>query len=209
MKHDTSITIRSAVLLALALTSGAAAAGYNQATAALRMAMRANWDAHVLWTREYIVSVAAGIPDTELVAERLLKVQDGLGDLVRPYYGADAADQLSGQFKQHVRLGVAIVNAAQAGDTALRTSLTWKWHTNADSIADFLATVNPHWTDRGLLTLLKDYLRLTIAEMTDRLGYDYAASITDFDRIYTQAMKLSDALTAGIVKQFPAKFESP
>jgi len=49
--------------------------------------MRELWTDHVVYTRNFIISAAAGLPDTAEVAERLLRNQDELGETFRPYYG--------------------------------------------------------------------------------------------------------------------------
>ena len=57
-------------------------------------AMRKLWEDHVTWTRLYIVSAVAGLPDQGATAERLLKNQEDIGDAIRPYYGDEAGDAL-------------------------------------------------------------------------------------------------------------------
>src|SRR5687767_12358232 len=48
-------------------------------------AVRKLWEDHITWTRLYIVSAAAGLPDTTAAAERLLRNQDDIGDAVKPF----------------------------------------------------------------------------------------------------------------------------
>src|ERR1043165_3791243 len=55
-------------------------------TQAFHDAMRKLWEDHITWTRLYIVSFAAGLPDTDAVAQRLLQNQTDIGNAVKPFY---------------------------------------------------------------------------------------------------------------------------
>src|SRR5574337_488180 len=71
-----------------------------------RSAMRKLWEDHVTWTRLYIVSVAADLPDKDLTAQRLLQNQTDIGNAIKPYYGDKAGDALTALLKDHI-LGAA------------------------------------------------------------------------------------------------------
>src|ERR671923_2194665 len=42
--------------------------------------MRELWTDHIVYTREFIVTAAAGLPDTSEITQRLLRNQDELGE---------------------------------------------------------------------------------------------------------------------------------
>src|SRR5450759_2217655 len=58
-------------------------------------AMRKLWEDHVTWTRLYIVSAAAVLPDAQAAAERLLRNQADIGDAIKPFYGETAGKRLT------------------------------------------------------------------------------------------------------------------
>src|SRR5688572_19406756 len=61
---------------------------------AFRRDVRVLWEDHVAWTRLFIVSAVAGLPDTDATAARLLQNQADIGDAVAQFYGDDAGAKL-------------------------------------------------------------------------------------------------------------------
>jgi hypothetical protein len=56
--------------------------------------------------------------------------------------------------------------------------------------------------------MMNEHLALTTQEATARLQKNWTADIAAFDKIFDQAMMMADALTDGIIKQFPDRFRS-
>src|SRR6266446_3348364 len=56
--------------------------------------------------------------------------------------------------------------------------------------------------------LLGQHLSLTKGEAVARLQKDWAADVAAFDDIFTEILTMADALTDGIVAQFPERFEA-
>ncbi len=213
MKQRIRVSIALTVLLAAVLLVGCAAkttpvdpmtttAGIN-----LRRAMRDLWDAHTAWTRMYIISAVAGMPDAKETADRLLRNQDDIGNAIKPYYGDDAGNMLTGLLRHHIDLAAGVVAAAKAGDTVKLKKAQAEWTANADSIAAFLAGANPNWPKQTLADMLHEHLKLTTNEAVARLKKNYAEDIAAFDDVHDQAMMMADALSSGIIKQFPDKFK--
>src|SRR5215207_3881142 len=104
----TTLVATAGAALALALVGGHAAQGHgndgahaakHRAVSAQRLAlhdeMRRLWEDHITWTRLFIVSAAADLPDKQATIERLLRNQDDIGDAIKPFYGRAPGDQLS------------------------------------------------------------------------------------------------------------------
>jgi len=81
-----------------------------------------------------------------------------------------------------------------------------RWKKNADEIAVFLGGANPNWPVQTLKDLLYMHLELTTAEVVSRLKKDWAADIAAYDKGHAHMLMFADALTDGILKQFPKKF---
>jgi hypothetical protein len=161
---------------------------------------------HTGWTRNYIISFVAGLPDTTLVAERLLKNQEDIGNAIKPFYGTESANKLTSLLKGHITGAVELLNAATTGNTTGAAAAENKWYENADQIATFLSSANPNWSKEALKNMLDNHLALTKSEAVARLTGNYAADIATYDKVRQEANMISHALVDGIVKQFPDKF---
>ena len=171
----------------------------------LRVGMRKLWADHVIWTREYIVNAIEGDATAEPALKRLMKNQEDLGNAIVPYYGKDAGAKLTDLLKQHISIAGELVVASKAKDNAKVTDADKRWRANAGDIATFLSGANPNWPKADLQNMLNEHLTLTAQEAKMRLEKDWTDDIETFDRIFEQSMHMADALTAGIVKQFPNK----
>jgi hypothetical protein len=174
--------------------------------AALKEGMRKLWADHVVYTRNYIVAAVANDPGASAVATRLLRNQDDIGNAIAPYYGSAAGSKLTSLLKDHINIAVELVSAAKAGDNAKVTDADRRWHQNAGDIATFLSGANPNWPRESLRMMLEEHLRLTTEEAKARIEKRWTDDVATFDKIFDQAMHMADALTGGIIKQFPNRF---
>lgn len=175
--------------------------------AAFSSAMRALWEDHIVWTRLYIVSAVAGLPDVQAAAGRLLKNQADIGSAISPYYGKPAGDQLTALLRSHILIAADLVSAAKAGNTAGVQDASRRWDANAVEIADFLSGANPaNWPRETMRSEMRHHLALTLTEAQARLKGDWAADIAAYDEIHAHILGLADVLSTGIVKQFPKQF---
>jgi len=174
----------------------------------LVLGLRDLWVDHIVYTRNYIISFVAGLSDSNVVAQRLLKNQEDIGNAIKPFYGEPAGTKLTGLLKDHILGAVAILKAAKTGNSTGAASAEKKWYENADQIATFLASANPNWPIQDLKTMLHNHLALTKSEAVARLTGNYTGDIAAFDKIHRQAMMMSDELADGIIKQFPDKFST-
>ena len=196
------------------LATGLAATTYSSvqkdriSRAAFHDAVRKLWEDHITWTRLYIVSAAAGLPDLDATAGRLLQNQTDIGDAVKPFYGDAAGNQLTALLKDHILLAAQLIDAAKKGDGAAVADLKNRWYANADQIAAFLNKANPsNWPLHDMQMMMHAHLDLTLKEAVARLNGDYTAGIAAYDEVHAEILDMADMLSAGIVKQFPGKFK--
>jgi prophage DNA circulation protein len=170
-------------------------------------AMRKLWEDHVTWTRLYIVSAAAGLPDAQPTADRLLQNQVDIGNAIKPYYGDAAGERLTTLLRQHILTAADLVSAAKAGNTAGVQAASARWYANADEIADFLSGANArNWPRETLRAAMRHHLDLTLQEAQARLGGNWAADIVAYDAVHQHILEMSDVLATGIMRQFPRRF---
>jgi len=204
--------LKTLAFLVSILTLGAVAARLPAAPAqpskpeALRMAMRKLWEDHITWTRLFIVSAVADLPDKAATTDRLLQNQTDIGNAIKPFYGAPAGDKLTALLRDHILIAADIVTAAKAGDSAKLEAGKTKWTANADEIASFLSGANPkNWPAAEMKSMMRDHLRLTTAELEAHLGKDWKRDVAAYDDVHNQILKMADMLSDGIIKQHPGK----
>lgn len=191
----------SAALPAVVFSSG------KPTTQEFQNAMRKLWEEHVTWTRLYIISVAAGLPDQGVTAQRLLQNQVDIGNAIKPFYGNAAGDQLTALLKEHILIAADLLADVKAGDTAKAKVDSQKWYANADDIAAFLSSANPkNWPLNTMKAQMKMHLDLTLTEAADRLSGKYADDIKTYDLVENHILGMADVLSTGIIRQFPDQF---
>jgi len=172
-----------------------------------RLAMRKLWEDHIVWTRQVIVSAAAGLPDLNFAVDRLMQNQVDIGNAVKPFYGEAAGDKLISLLKEHISGAYEVLSAAKAGDNPRLDAASKAWYKNADDIAIFLSGANPHnWPVDHMKMHMKDHLDLTLAEAVARLQMKWADDVAAYERVHQQILGMADMLADGIIAQFPEKF---
>ena len=172
-----------------------------------RNQMRQLWEDHIVWTRQFIVSSVADLPDANTAAGRLLANQDHIGDAIKPYYGNKAGEALSALLRDHILIAADILNAAKSGDSPGLEEAKARWHENANEIADFLSAANSkNWPRSEMRKMMAEHLEWTFAEAVARLQADWDNDVVAYDRIHRDILHMADMLSIGIIKQFPRRF---
>jgi len=185
-----------------------APAGLSAKQVALHDAMIKLWEDHVTWTRLFLVSAIAGLPDQQATTNRLLQNQTDIGNAIKPFYGDANGDKLTALLKEHITTAAELVGALKANDAKKATDAKKRWYANADAIAAFLSGANPiNWPAADMKQMMHDHLDLTTEEVSARLKGDWAADIAAYEKVHQQILRMADMLSTGISKQFPKKFE--
>ena len=169
--------------------------------------MQRLWVDHVTWTRLFIVSFAADLPDLQATTDRLLQNQVDIGTAIEPFYGRQAGNQLTDLLTDHILTAAQLLQAAKDNDQAAFDQASADWYANARDIARFLHQANPkHWSLADMRSMMKTHLDLTLQEAAQQLGGDFAGSVATYDQVETEILHMANMLSAGIVAQFPSKF---
>ena len=208
MKRLMFAAVVTALSTVIAIPAAAQTTSVSSSAVELKQDMRKLWTDHVAWTRGYVASAIADQPDAKAAADRLMKNQEDIGQAVGKFYGAAAGQQLTTLLKEHITIAVDLVKAAKAGDKAAQAKADSRWQANAVQIAEFLSKANPNWPRATLVDMMKMHLSTTTDEVVARLNKDWAADVRAYDAVYDHILKMADALSDGIIKQFPEKFPS-
>jgi hypothetical protein len=172
-----------------------------------RNQMRKLWEDHITWTRMFIVSAVAELPDVDTAARRLLRNQNHIGNAIKPFYGNAAGEALSELLREHILIAADLLTAAKNGDDAGVDEASTEWSSNAKEIADFLNAANPSdWPRSEMRTMMAEHLEWTLAEAVARLTEDWTADVKAYNRIHRDILHMADMLSVGIINQFPDKF---
>jgi Spy/CpxP family protein refolding chaperone len=174
---------------------------------ALRTDMRKLWEDHITWTRLAIISLESGTPDTNATVARLLRNQVDIGNAIKPYYGKAAGNELTRQLRAHILIAADVIAAAKAGASAELADAQPRWVKNANQIATVLHSVNPrYWKLGAMKAEMHRHLDLTTQEAVARLQGNWTADVAAYDKVHQHILHMSDMLSQGISKQFPAGF---
>src|SRR5262249_40476047 len=191
----------------MGVAAASAPGGALQNRIVFNQQMRKLWEDHITWTRLFIVSDAANLPDLSPTANRLFQNQVDIGNAFKPFYGDTVGNQLASLLHDHIALAAQIIAAAKAGDSAGVASASAAWYANANQIAAFLNAANPqNWPLDQIQAMMKSHLDLTLQEAVDRLNGNFTADIADYERVHLEILGMADFLSAGIIAQFPAQF---
>ena len=174
---------------------------------ALKTKMRKLWEDHITWTRMFIVSSIADLPDVDTAAGRLLLNQEHIGNAIAPYYGDEAGDALTALLKDHILIAADLLSAAKSGDSEGVNDASQRWDDNAVEIANFLASANPqNWPADEMTAMMREHLSLTLNEAVARLNSEWDEDVATYDQIHRQILHMADMLSRGIIRQFPNRF---
>lgn len=160
------------------------------------------WEEHVIWTRLFIISMLAGLPDLDAATKRLLRNPSDFAKTLEIFYGKQKAEQFKNLLEEHLKIAASIVENAKGGNDKAVEQYMRLWYANADRIAAFLSSINPYWSEEEWKRLLHDHLRMTADEVTARLKGEYTKDSVIFDMIQEQALEMGDNMTAGMIRQF-------
>lgn len=206
---ELNVTETVAASISGSTSSSEKAMSMSLAAVELKTNMRRYWDDHVVWTRNVIFNIMDNLPGTDQAVKRLMKNQDDIGNAIKPYYGEKAGKDLTALLHIHIALAAEFLKANKMGNIKAAGEANKKWIQNADEISAFLSKANPNWKPEEMKMMMREHLTLTTNEAVARLTKNYDADVIAFDKVDDAILKMSDMLTDGIIKQFPAKFKEP
>lgn len=169
------------------------------------MAWREIWLDHVYWTRLAMMALVHDVPGADQTVARLLRNADDMVGLLKPEYGSQALEPLRALLEGHLTIAARLVaEARQGASTAQQTEA--EWHQNADDIARFLSSANPHMEYGAVRDMFESHLAMTKDEAVDRITGKWDEDIAIYEEIQSMALMMADAMSGAVIQQFPDKF---
>jgi len=206
----------AAILFAVPSADAAEAAHAHAAAAqapasaklqATKTALRALWQGHIEAVRKVVVAEIAGDNGALKTAEgEVVANAHGIANAIAPYYGQPAADKLFTLLAGHYGAVKAYLDASVAKDVKKQGAATDEMTSNAEEIATFLSTANPHLPKSTLMELLQIHASHHIAQIQELIAKNPAAEAKTRAAMSAHMDVLADALATGIAAQFPNKF---
>jgi len=160
------------------------------------------WRDLASWLRAYIVSLYGGVGNTEALSSRLYNVPIEYGNILRSYFGDQITEQLINQVVQYIALLQSFFVAQRNNDVNSMNNLTQQLYQNVDTIADYLARINPYWSKSEWVSLLSAFTSMHIEESTTLLTQEYERNVAIFDRILALTNLIGDYFSQGLTYYF-------
>lgn len=156
-------------------------------------------------TRFYIISVASGFGDAEVIADRLYALPLKFKEKAELIFGAPLGEELVTLLSNHIINLQILVNALKSGDQTLINDTVQKLYANADRLAAYFARINPFWNENQWRNLFYTYDRTVIEEAVAVMTGDYVRGLDIFDRLLLNALSMADYLANGFIQYLTVK----
>lgn len=172
-----------------------------------RLALRDLWVEHIFWIRNYAIANQDGNAAQAAVAQNeVVSNAKAIANSIAPLYGQPAADQLLTLLAGHWGAVKHYSDARVANDKAGQQAAIAELSANAKSLAAFLAKANPYLPEPTLQAMLSAHGAHHVTQIEQLAAKDYKGEAQTWGMMRTHILALADALTAGLIKQFPDKF---
>ena len=167
------------------------------------------WIDFLFWTRYYILNLMYSQRGSGYVASRILRNAAEFADVFVPFYGEGNARRFQELLTRHILLLSELAAIVRTGQNAEEQRTVW--YGNASEIAQFLASINPHWDMATWMELLYQRFLLEETLLWRLREEDFRGAIEQFDAAHFNAQQISNYMVEGIAMHFqlPTRTESP
>ncbi len=154
------------------------------------------------WLRNMIASEVLNLPNKDAIRNRLDQVAYDAGTLFTRYYGPEAGDKLRQLYLDYFDSVHDMIESYQNNDIAGIEQHRAVLYRVADEIAALLSQLNRYWNFETIRALSYVLVDDTAKQIQAIVSGDTLNDILAFDEYISQAYRVSDELTYGILKQF-------
>ena len=168
----------------------------------LRVEFRKLWSEHAIYTKFYIISVLADIPDAPLLAARLLQNQVDIGNFLKPFIGVTRGNRVAELLQEHILAAAGAVAAVKSGNQRAINSAVNKVFQNSRKVSAFLSKLNPKKLPfEVVLEHFNEHNQFVIDMTVARANGQFAKDIKLFDAYYAQILEFADLLLNGVLSK--------
>ncbi len=163
--------------------------------------IRLLWTDRLVWIQHFLISLIFRLRDLGYVTIRTIQNTIDFSGQLTPFYGPDKAKRYEALLAEHILLLAELASTIKIGfDVSMQLS---KMQANADDIAALFTELNPYWNKATWQEML--YVQYQLEEQLIRqINEDkLSTSISTYDAIYQNALKMANYMIDGITAQFP------
>lgn len=170
--------------------------------------MRDLWLGHAFWVRAVVVENINGNAAAAAAAENAaVNNAKFLSAALEPFYGKPASEKTFALLAGHYTAVKQYLLATKAKDSAARDAARNAMFENADQIATFLSTANPHLPVDALRGMLLAHGGHHVVQIQQLENKEYAQEVQTWDAMKNHMYGIADAMTFALAKQFPDRFK--
>ena len=195
-KHDQKHSAHNA-----SSSAGGAKAAQTEA------ALRDLWIGHGFWVRNVVLETLRGNTAAAAVAEKeAFANAKQLAGSIEPFYGKEASEKFFSLLGGHYGAIKQYLDATVAGSRAKQEIASKAMVANGGEIATFLSGANPNLPFETLQGALMAHGGHHMQQIQQLHNKEYGQEAQTWEAMKVHMYGISGALTAGLAKQFPAKF---
>lgn len=161
---------------------------------------------HIGFTSEALKASYDESASSTAAIDELDKNSNELADIVGDFYGDQARATFLKMWQDHITYFVNYTVSARNNDQEGKDQALSDLEDYSREAAEFFAGLNSSLSVDSTKPLFTQHRDLVIASMDDYAAKKYPESFDKESQAYSQAGKIADTISDGIVKQFPDKF---
>lgn len=170
-------------------------------------ALRDLWLGHAFWVRAVVSETLAGNPSAAAAAENAaVSNAKEIAASMQPFYGDAASAKLFELLAGHYGAVKGYLQATVAKSSEKQDSARKAMFDNADALARFLSSANPHLPLDGVRGMLLAHGGHHVQQIQQLEAKQYADEARTWLAMKDHMYAVADTTAAALAKQFPAKF---
>ena len=208
MKSHLTVLLAAALCVAAPGLASADEEAVPAMVAATQDALRDLWIGHVFWVRDVVdARLEDNGKQAKAAEQQVVANAQAIAGAIEPFYGADASDRLFELLAGHWGAISDYLDATLADRSSRQDRAADRLAANARDIAAFLSSANPNWPEETLRGLLATHGAHHVQQIQQLHAEQYEEEAATWAAMKDHMYVIADALTAGLAKQFPDKFE--